>query len=102
MYKVEITQQAAQELERIMDYIATKLDSPIAALEFATEIMQHYERLENAPYLYEACRDAKLRALGYRRVVIKNYILIYRVDEATARVYILHFFHGTQAYQNLI
>lgn len=27
------------------------------------------------PFMYELCRDERLKRLGYRKVVIKNYIM---------------------------
>ena len=37
-----------------------------------------------------------LKEKGYRKVIIKNYILIYRIDEKTNTVYILHFVYGNR------
>ncbi|MFI3169711.1 MAG: type II toxin-antitoxin system RelE/ParE family toxin [Faecalibacterium sp.] len=102
MYKLQVTHQAAEELERITDYIAVQLDSPGAALDWLLEVDKHYERLENTPYMYEACHDAILRRKGYRRIVIRNYILVYKIAELEKTVQILHFFHGTQNYEMLI
>ena len=52
--------------------------------------------------MYEQCRDPQLRALGYRKAIIKNYVMIYRVDEDKKIVYILRFFYGRRDYEKLI
>lgn len=54
------------------------------------------------PYLYEQCRDPRLSSKGYRKAVIKHYLLIYRVDEAQKTVYLLRFFYGRQNYETLL
>lgn len=52
--------------------------------------------------LHECCHDLRLRALGYRKVVIGNFLLIYHPVEAENRVYILRFFYGGRDYEKLI
>ena len=52
--------------------------------------------------MYELCRDPRLRALEYHKAVIKNFIMVYKVDEAAKTVHILRFFYGRQDYEKLI
>ena len=54
------------------------------------------------PLMYEACRDPNLNALGYRKAGIRNYVMVYEVDEAAKQVTILRLFHGKQDYAKLI
>lgn len=102
MYKIVETESAAQELEDIVIYITETLANPKAATDLLDSIDLSYAELERMPRMYEECRDARLKALGYRKVVIKNYILIYRIDENTETVYILHCIYGRRNYENLI
>ena len=48
------------------------------------------------------CRDARLKSLGYRKALINNYVMIYRVDEDAKAVYILRFFYARRDYEKLI
>lgn len=102
MYRIVETQSAAQELEDIIEYIAKTLANPTAAADLVGSIDQCYREMEQMPKIYEECRDARLKALGYRKAAIKNYILIYRIDEATETVYILHCLYGRRNYEKLI
>ena len=79
-YKVIETSQAEQDLDNIVSYSS----------------------LEDMPMLFEACRSPHLRALGYRKAGIRNYIMIYKVNEPKKEVIILRFFHGRQDYEKLI
>ena len=54
------------------------------------------------PLMYESCRDPHLKELGYRRAVMQNYIMVYKVDSKTETVYIMRLFHGRQDYEKLI
>ncbi len=102
MYKIEVTFLADKELEEIILYISDHLKNPTAATHFIDKVEACYTRLKSDPRMYEYCRDERLSKLRYRKVVIKNYVLIYRIDEMSKTVYILHFFYGRRDYQKLI
>lgn len=54
------------------------------------------------PFLFEECHDPRLKALQYRRAIIKHYVMVYRVDEAEKAIYVLRFFYGARDYEKLI
>ena len=49
--------------------------------------------------MYPLCSEP-LDALGYRKIVIENYILIYSVDEKSETVNLLRSFYGKRKYIN--
>lgn len=102
MYNLDITDHADEDLDKILTYIEEDLSSPGAATAFADKVYECYDRLEDNPYIYEECRDPKLKAEGYRRAVIKNYILLYKIYENEKQVIVHRFFYGRQDYVNLI
>ena len=102
MFSLEITASAENDLSEIISYIAMNLNAPKAATDFADEVFNCYDRLEENPYIYEECRDARLKKEGYRRAVIKNYVLIYKVYEGKNEVVVQRFFYGGQDYVHLI
>lgn len=101
-YRIEMTPLASEDLEEIVTYIAQELENPTAAAAFLDEVDACYEGLETMPFMYEECRDPQLKALKYRRAVIKHYVMVYRVDEAGKTVYVLRFFYGARDYEKLI
>ena len=101
-YKIIETRLASEDLDRILEYIAVTLENPLAAASFADNVASCYDRLEQTPLMYEACRDMRLRAMGYRKAVIQQYILIYKVDERMKVVSNLRFFHGSQQYTRFL
>jgi plasmid stabilization system protein ParE len=52
--------------------------------------------------MYSRCHDSRLEKEGYRKAVVKNYIIVYKVDEDAKKVSILRFFYGAQDYNKLI
>lgn len=101
-YKVEHTELAEQDLDNILDYIAHALENPSAAASFADEVQSCYAHLEQMPQMYELCRNPHLRRLGYRKAIIKNYIMIYRISESNKTVYVLRYFYGRRDYEKLL
>ena len=97
-YKLIETRLASQDLDNILEYMAVRLQNPAAASAFADAVEQCYDLLEHTPLMYEACRDLRLRAKGYRKAVIRNYVLIYKVDEKNRTVLLLRVFYGKQDY----
>ena len=101
-YKLIITQAAHNDLDEALDYIANRLANPSAAASLLTKIEECYAQLRDYPSLYELCHDLRLKNLGYRKVPIGNYVIIYRPAEEEHTVYILRVFYGGRDYQKLI
>jgi len=102
MYDLEVSDKAEDDLDKIISYIADNLASPQAAASFADEVYECYERLEENPYLFEECRDVKLKKEGYRRAVIKSYVVVYKIYDEQKLVIVHRFFYSRQNYSNLI
>lgn len=102
MYKLIVSELAHQDLDKIVSYIAIDLASPAAAANLLDEIEKCYGYLKSNPMMYEKCLDVRLEKEGYRKALIKNYVLVYKTDELTKTVNVLRFFYGAQDYLKLI
>ena len=98
MYELLLTDAAGQDLDSIVEYIAVKLSNPSAASAFLDSVEKCFVILRKTPLAYAECLDKVLQSKRYRKAVINNYVLIYRVDADTRSVYILRFFYGAQDY----
>ncbi len=101
-YKLIKTDSFQRDLDAVIGYIALSLENKIAAASLLDAVEKSYDGIERMPLMYEACHDPHLKELGYRKAVIRNYIMIYRVDEGAKTVYILRMLHGRQDYEKLI
>ena len=102
MYKLYVSELAHQDLDKIVSYIAVQLANPMAAGEFLNEVDKCYGFLKDNPWMYAKCQDKLLEKKDYRKVVIKNYILVFKINEKSRTVNILRFFYGGQEYVKLI
>ena len=98
MYDLRITKLAEHDLDGIVKYIAEELANPTAAKVLLDKLETSYQFLANNPQMYPVCYDEHLKKKGYRKVLINNYLLIFKVDEIANRVDLLRFFYGAQDY----
>lgn len=101
-YKVIVTKDAHDDVDEALDYIANRLQNPIAAKNLLDKIEEAYNELEFNPYMYQECSNERLQGKGYRKVVVKNYIIIYCVNDNEKTVYVLRMFYGRRDYAKLI
>ena len=102
MYKLLVTELAHQDLDNIVSYIVVQLANPQAAADFLDAVADCYSFLKRNPQMHEMCQDTRLFKDGYRKAVVKHYVLVYKVDELNQSVSIMRFFYGAQNYRKLI
>ncbi len=81
MYEINISKLAHHDLERIVSYITANLASPIAATNFLDQVEKCYDYLKHNPYVYAKCQNIRLEKEDYRKIPIKNYLLVYKIAE---------------------
>ena len=99
--EVRLTAQAELEVVNIVAYLAESLCNSQAADRFLDELDALMTRLEQAPDLYPACAEPRLRSLGYRKAPLMRYVALYR-QVGTDQVVIGHVFHMSQDYARLV
>jgi plasmid stabilization system protein ParE len=80
MYELRITEYAEQDLDSIVEYLAVKLANPPAAGTFLDNVEASYKSLRRTPRMFSECEDTYLKRKGYRKALINNYLLIFRID----------------------
>ena len=102
MYKIRVTAEAHEDIEQTIKYIAEKLQNSSAATSFANDVMESYVNLSENPFMYALCSDPYLAGKGYRKIVIKNYIILYRIDREQNIVYIIRVIYGGRNYTEIV
>ena len=88
-FQVRLLKIAEEDFTEIISYIAA--DNPNAASKLADKIEKNLELLSDNPKLGRIPRDEEIRNLGYRYIVIQNYLIFYTIDERTILIHrILH------------
>ncbi len=96
-YKLIITDEAYHDLDCIVEYIVKTLKNSYAASSLLDKIEKHFTYVKDNPYMYQ-----KFSNNNYRKIVIDNYIMVYKISESDKIVYILRIFYGYRNYFNLL
>ena len=88
-YEVRLMNQALQDLDEIYGYIARNLQEPGVAAELLDALELEILSLEYLPYRCSERRTGSFANSGYRQLMVKNYIVVYRIDEAHKQVLIV-------------
>ena len=101
-YRLEVSSDAHNDIYEIVGYIANELSAPKAASSFLDDVETSYLRVVDNPHSYSLCSDVRLERLGYRKIVIRNYLMLYRIDEDNQVVYIVRVVYGRRNYPEMI
>ena len=101
-YKLNVSKDAHNDVVEIAGYIKGELDNPKAASTFLDDVEKGYRNAVDNPRMYGLCYDERLRRKGYRKIIIKNYLLFYRVDEAQKTVFVVRVIYGARDYTKLL
>ena len=96
-YTVRLLRVAEDDFNEIVTYIAA--ENRAAAEMIATKIEKNLIRLSFYPYLGKIPKDEELSRLGYRFLVVENYLIFYTIEEQTILIH--RIIHGARNYLNL-
>ena len=97
-YKIEILPSAWEDLKQIEDYYVIQFDTE-TAIRATNHILDTIERLETFSNSGSMLPDDWLNGQGYRMVICKKHVAIYRLIEDT--VYIYHIANTQTEYTKL-
>ncbi len=97
-YKIEILPSAWENLKQIGDYYVIQFDAE-TAMRVTSYILDTIERLKTFPNSGSMLPDDWLNGQGYRMVICKKHVAIYRLIGDT--VYIYHIVNTQTEYTKL-
>lgn len=88
-YAVKLLSHAYRDLDGIYAYIAETLLEPNTAQKLLDALEEAIFGLEELPQRGAPRKNGAYASKGYRQLFIKNFTVIYRVDEAKKQVVIV-------------
>ena len=79
-YRVNVSEVAESDLRNIVRYIASQLSTPITALQMMELLEEAMTDLADLPERCPLVADERLSQMGYRKLMIKNYIVFFSFD----------------------
>ena len=97
-YQIRFLRIAEEDFTEIVSYIAS--ENPSAANSIANKIEKNLELLSENPFLGRMPRDEEIRNLGYRYLIVKNYIIFYTIENKTILIH--RILHGARDYKSIL
>ena len=80
-YRVDVSEPAENDLRDIVRYISAQLSAPTTALKMINTLEDAIASLADMPQKCSLVTDDRLASMGYRKLVVKNYIAFFTIDE---------------------
>jgi len=102
MYQLEYLPAAQRDMVEIVKYISYELENPSTAKKLADDMISSAEGLTLFPYTNPIHRAIKPLQHEYRKLIIKNYIMFYYIDEPSKKVTISRVIYARRDYDTLL
>ena len=97
-YQVRLLKVAEEDFTEIISFVAS--DNPTAGNVIANKIEKNLELLSENPNLGRIPREEEIRNLGYRYLIVQNYLIFYTIEERT--IFIHRILHSARNYKTLL
>ena len=97
-YEIIYKKRSREELEKIYIYIKERLKEQNVAQKTVNKIRGKISNLSYFPFAHKLLR--KTKNFEYRKFIIKNYIIIYKINLKEKEINILHIYNPKQRNTN--
>ena len=101
-YNLRITDRALDDMAAIHKHIAEILLEPQTALNMIDLLEESINKLRHMPHSRPVVTDARLSLVGYRKLVVKNYIVFFTVDNKASIVNIERVLYGRRDWVQIL
>ena len=93
-YEVKLTAQAIEQIEETIQYISKILLAPEIARKWADVLQCKIGELDSMPSRYPLIEEEPWRTKGIRKMLVKNFLVYYLVDEENKTVWVTAVIYG--------
>jgi len=102
MFELEFSEKVNSDIISTLKYISEVLEAPKAAEGHYSEMLLTYEKLKNNPHRRPLVQNKYLASKGIRSISVKNYILLYKINENDNTVLIYRFLYCKRDWINIL
>ena len=99
-YNLKLSIEAEKDLQNIIMYIKEELKEPYIAEKYMYLMKREIKTLEYNPRRYAIIDNKKIEDLRIRKLIIKNYIAFYRVNDEKNIVTVERILYGASNWMN--
>ncbi len=100
-YKVVFTEKAYYDLKNIYDYISNNLFNKKAANDLVNCIFEDAQSLSVFPKKHQICREMLLSNRNVRYLMVKNFKVLYIVDDNELTVFIVRIIYSKKDFNKV-
>jgi plasmid stabilization system protein ParE len=97
-HAIRLLAAAEQDFADIIDYVLA--ENPLAAIKLAERIEKNLLNLQANPQLGRIPNDEKLLRMGYRYLIVLDYLIFYKIEDRNILIY--RIVDGARDYKNLL
>jgi addiction module RelE/StbE family toxin len=102
MFELVFSEKINIDIISTLNYIRNVLEAPKAAENHFEELKKKFEKLKENPYIRPLVQNKYLARKGIRIIKIKNYILIYKINEDNKTVLLYRFIYCRRDWINIL
>ena len=99
-YTIKFTAHARKDLDSIFGYISKELYAPQAVGRIMKMIHKSRSDLSGQPFIAPVINDELLARKGLRKLVVEDYIILYKVQNTAGNVLIYRIVNGRTNYMS--
>ena len=101
-YAINITESAQKDLNSIYFYFSDNLFEEETAINIISALKEAIFSLDVMPGRYTLVNEFSLAKMGYRHISVKNYIVLYLINEKKKTVAIARIVHEKMNYTKFL
>lgn len=101
-YEILVTQTFNKDLNEIVYYISHNFDEPFTATKLLDDVESTVSSLSSMPYRNRLAYDLYLKSKEFRKSIIKNYIIFYKIYEYNKTVILHRILHARQNWIDIL
>ncbi len=93
-YEVKVTKMAYGHMQEIVRYISNELFAPDAANNLLDKFQESINGLSEMPERYSLVDEEPWRSEGFRKIIVKNFLIYFWIDESNSKVQVTGVIYG--------
>ena len=102
MFELIFSETVNNDIVSSLRYIKEFLEAPMAAENHFNELKEIYKKLKENPYRRPLVQNKFLASKGIRFIMVKNYMLIYIINEKNNTVLLYRFIYCKRDWINIL
>jgi mRNA-degrading endonuclease RelE of RelBE toxin-antitoxin system len=102
MFNLTFSEKINHDIVSTLKYISEVLEAPRAAENHYEELIKTYDKLQDNPFRRPLVQNKYLAAKGIRSINVKNYILLYKINENENTVFLYRFLYCRRDWINIL